>query len=86
MKLPDLPPPTYEAGLNFRNGWYTQQDEPTFTADQLRAYGLTCAEWMRERCAKECERIYDDGLSGAHGGEQCNRTAAAIRSLPIDKE
>ena len=43
------------------------------------------AERMRkatiEECAKVAERIWDQRKHGAHGGEQANRTAAAIRAL-----
>jgi len=34
-----------------------------------------------EQAALECERVYDQGLGGAHQGEQCIRTAKAIRAL-----
>lgn len=34
-----------------------------------------------EEAAKVAEDIWDHGKSGAHGGEQANRTAAAIRAL-----
>ena len=34
----------------------------------------------REECAKIAEQVWDSGNEGAHGGEQANRTAAAIRA------
>jgi hypothetical protein len=34
-----------------------------------------------ERAAQVCESLWDNDLSGAHGGEQANRTAKAIRAL-----
>jgi hypothetical protein len=33
-----------------------------------------------EDAARIAERIWDEGLEGGHGGEQANRTAAAIRA------
>jgi chromosome segregation ATPase len=37
-----------------------------------------------EACAKVAESIWDNGREGAHGGEQANRTAAAIRKLTLE--
>lgn len=34
----------------------------------------------REECARIAEQVWDSGNQGAHGGEQANRTAAAIRA------
>lgn len=34
-----------------------------------------------EACAAVVEWIYDNGLQGVHAGEQCIRTAKAIRAL-----
>lgn len=34
----------------------------------------------REECAKVAEWVWDSGNQGAHGGEQANRTTAAIRA------
>lgn len=34
----------------------------------------------REECARVAEWVWDSGNHGAHGGEQANRTAAAIRA------
>jgi len=37
-----------------------------------------------EACAKVAESIWDNVREGAHGGEQANRTAAAIRQLTLE--
>lgn len=34
----------------------------------------------REECARVAEWVWDSGNHGAHGGEQANRTATAIRA------
>jgi len=52
----------------------------------IEAFGVLegqIAEAIRdayEDAAKIAEDIWDSGRQGAHGGEQANRTAAAIRS------
>jgi hypothetical protein len=56
-------------------------DEPeeyevgVFTADQLRAYGLACAEAMREECASIVESYYDTPMS----------VATKVRSIEVER-
>lgn len=51
-------------------------------ADLAAAHARGVAE-ERERCARIAEHIWDFGQAGAHGGEQANRTAAAIRAQEV---
>ena len=56
-------------------------------ADELTALlsaaeaGIAARDAALEEAATVVEYIWDRGLAGAHGGEQCNRTANAIRAL-----
>ena len=75
--------------------WLSTDNTVTFESGEAELQSLaalldkardeaTLAE--REQCAKVAEDIWDHGKQGAHGGEQANRTAAAIRSRATDKD
>ena len=55
------------------------QDALPDDAATLRGMLLAVAR-EREECARVAEWVWDSGNHGAHGGEQANRTAAAIRA------
>lgn len=48
--------------------------------DLVRTAWLEATRQAYEDAARIAESIWDDGLQGAHGGEQANRTAKAIRA------
>lgn len=49
-------------------------------SDPIKAQIDAAVAREREECAKVAEATWDSGNAGAHGGEQANRTAAAIRA------
>ena len=96
-ELPPLPEPAYQWIDDYYDGWWCMNAVPddrystldTFTAEQMRAYGLACALAEREACAKLCETMktmhngtrnegrppYDDDADTA-----LDEAAAAIRA------
>ncbi len=68
---------------------------PVWHAEQMRSYGLACAEWALERAAKECEDRAKTWDGDPPDGQECEwgwmhdeaqNCASAIRSLKKEGE
>ncbi len=90
MKLPELPKPftTLPIGSSL-----TLEGVHVWASDAMEAYGRACyaagAQEMRERAARECDRLNDAAYTEwEFGGESPDLVdvAAAIRALEIDDE
>jgi len=69
----------YRAAMSENEHWRTTAKDriSTALADEMVREAVARE---REECARVAEWVWDSGNQGAHGGEQANRTAAAIRA------
>lgn len=65
--------------------WYLEVGAPR-VIKALQPYFQAMRRETIEECAKRAEQIWDADQQGAHGGEQANRTASAIRALAKEGE
>lgn len=74
MTLPPLPKPDTHCFDSDE-----RKDVWSHSPDQLRAYGIACAEAMKEECARVCE-------SWGAWNKTANDCAAAIRALSAKEQ
>lgn len=69
----------YRAAMSENEHWRTTAKDriSTALADEMVREAVARE---REECARVAEWVWDSGNQGAHGGEQANRTTAAIRA------
>ena len=71
--LPPLPTPDTHC---LDDDYKPPIDVWSHSAEQMKQYGKSCAEAMREKCAHTCEAMWGDG--------DMNDAAQEIRSLEVE--
>jgi hypothetical protein len=81
-----LPPKPLRAAVDEHN---LQGGRLLYSAEQMKAYGLACAEAMREACSKACdewaEKFAEQAPLEGNRPYAAKKCAGAIRAIEVER-